>query len=168
MTIERWLKRLKFGSRAWNQWRAEDATPIVLDGAKLDAELFFAGRIKQSLTNWRVGFPVTNIDGHDVNVVQGTGAGGSRIKLYFDKDNGLLLRQVRYTNTIVGVNPTQVDYSDYREVAGVKIPYKWTVTWTDGQSIVEMSEMRANAAVDAAKFVKPPPAVVAPAKTIAR
>lgn len=135
-----------------------------LDGAKLDAELLFPARIKETLTQWRVGFPVTAIDDRDVRIVQGTGTGKTRIKLYFDEETGLLKRQVRYAETIVGINPTQIDYSDYREVAGVKIPFHWTVTWTNGQSITELSEIQANAPVDAAKFAKPAPAAVTPAK----
>ena len=36
------------------------------------------------------------------------------------------MRQVRYNDSPVGRIPTQTDYSDYREVAGVKMPFKWT------------------------------------------
>jgi photosynthetic reaction center cytochrome c subunit len=135
-----------------------------LDGAKLDAELLFPARIKETLSQWRVGFPVTAIDDRDVRIVQGTGPGKTRIKLYFDEETGLLTRQVRYAETMVGINPTQIDYSDYREVAGVKIPFHWTVTWTNGQSRTELSEIQANAPVDPVKFAKPAPAAVTPAK----
>lgn len=128
-----------------------------LDGAKVDADLSFPGRIKQALTNWRAGFPETTIDDHEVQIVQGISAGKSLVKLYFDKKSGLLLRQVRYADTVVGLNPTQVDYSDYRELSGVKLPFRWTVTWTDGQSTFEMSEVQLNVPIDAAKFAKPTP-----------
>jgi hypothetical protein len=69
----------------------------------------------------------------------------------------LLVRQVRYSDTAVGLNPTQIDYSDYREVYGVKMPFHWTVTWTDGQSIIQLTEIQPNAPIDAAKFGKPAP-----------
>jgi len=128
-----------------------------MDGIKLDAELSFPGRTKQALSDWRSGFPVTTINDRDAVVVQGRAAGGSRVKLFFDQESGLLVRSVRFTTTIVGVVPTQVDYSDYREVAGVKLPYKWTVTWTDGQSMIELNEIQPNVAIDAAKFAKPAP-----------
>ena len=75
---------------------------------------------------------MTGIDDKEVNAIQGTGAGGSRFKLYFDAKTGLLVRQLSYTDTPVGMVPTQVDYSDYREVAGVRMPFKMVVTWTDG------------------------------------
>ena len=69
---------------------------------------------------------------------------------------------MRYTDTAVGIIPAQTDYSDYRDVAGVKMPFKWIATWTDGQSTIELSEVRPNVlngATDAAKFAKPAPAV---------
>jgi hypothetical protein len=127
-----------------------------LDGARVDAALNFPGGLKQTLTDWRGGFPETSIDGHDVQVIQGT-SGKSKVKLYFDKQSGLLVRQVRYSQTLVGINPTQADYSDYRDVAGVKLPFKWQVTWTDGQSSFEMNQVQPNAPIDARRFAKPAP-----------
>jgi hypothetical protein len=137
-----------------------------LDGVKLDADLAFPGRLKQALTGLRVGFPTTIIDDREVQVVQAT-AGGSRVKLFFDKQTGLLTRVVRYSKTMVGPVPTQIDYSDYREVAGVKMPFQWRLTWTDGQSMYSLNEVQPNVAIDPAKFAKPAAAaapVVAPAK----
>jgi hypothetical protein len=128
----------------------------LLDGARVDAALSFPGGIKQALTDWRAGFPETSIDGHDVQVIQGT-SGKSTVKLYFDKQSGLLVRQVRYAQTVVGLNPTEIDYSDYRDVAGVKLPFQWIVTWTDGQSTFEMTQVQPNAPIDARNFAKPAP-----------
>ena len=97
------------------------------------------------------------LDGREVQVAQGTSAWGSSVKLYFDKQSGLLVRQVRYTNVPVGRVPTQVDYADYRDVSGVKMPFRWTVTWVDGRSTFELSDVKPNAQIDAAKFAKPVP-----------
>ena len=134
-----------------------------LDGLKLDADLSFPAGIKQALGQWRTGFATTVIDDRPVQMIQGTGAGGSRIKLFFDKQSGLLVRVVRYTVTIVGVVPTQTDYSDYREVAGVKLPFHIVVTWTDGQTTTELSAVQPNVPLDAAKFAKPASAAPKPA-----
>jgi outer membrane lipoprotein-sorting protein len=137
-----------------------------LDGVKLDADLAFPGGLKKALTGLRVGFPTTTIDDREVQVVQAT-AGASRVKLFFDKQTGLLTRVVRYSKTIVGPVPTQIDYSDYREVAGVKMPFQWRLTWTDGQSMYSLNEVQPNVAIDPAKFARPAAAaapVVAPAK----
>jgi photosynthetic reaction center cytochrome c subunit len=135
-----------------------------LQGAKVDASLSFPGGIKQVFSQWRVGFPTT-INDRDVQVVQGSNPGESPVKFYFDQQSGLLVRVVRYTNLPVGLNPTQIDFADYRDVSGVKIPLRWTVTWTDGRSVTELNQVQPNAAIDAAKFAKPaPPAPTKSAK----
>ena len=131
-----------------------------LDGAKLDAMLSFPGSIRQALADFKTGFPPTTIDDKLANIVQGTAAGKTRVKLYFDDKTGLLTRQVRYSDTPIGMVPTQTDYTDYRDVAGVKLPFHIVITWTDGQSNIELSEIQPNVAIDAAKFAKPAPATV--------
>ena len=130
-----------------------------LDGAAVDSLLWFPAQIKQSLTKWRAGFPDVTIGDRPAVVVEGTTAGGTPVKLYFDKQTGLLVHQARFTNTVIGLTPTHIEYSDYRVVSGVKIPFKWTVTWVDGQSTTELTQAQANVAIDAAKFAKPSAAV---------
>lgn len=128
-----------------------------LIGARLDAAICFPTGLKQSLSDWRVSTPI-QINDKDVEVVQGTADGGrTPVNLYFDSKTGLLVRQVRYTDTKVGLSATQVDYDDYRDVAGVKMPYKWTVSWLDGQTVYTAKEIQANVPIDASKFGKPTP-----------
>jgi len=124
-----------------------------LEGARLDAKMSFPGQIKQFHTNWRVNIP-DNIGDRVVDVVQGTGVNGLVATFYFDKQTGLLLRMVRYTNSPVGRVPTQVDFADYREVpgTGVKMPYRWNFAWLDGRDIYELREVQPNVPIDAAKF----------------
>ena len=92
-------------------------------------------------------------------MIQDAGGGSTGVKLYFDTQSGLFLRQVSYIDTAVGVIPTQVDYSDCRAVAGGKVPFHWVLTWTDGQSTVQLGEVQPNARVDAARFAMPAPPV---------
>lgn len=125
-----------------------------LDGLKLEADLSFPATIKQALGQWRVGLQ-TDIDDRQVQVVQGSSPGGAFATLYFDADSGLLLRVMRYTNSFVGRFPTQIDFSDYREVSGVKMPFKWTVVWLDGRQTFELSTIKLNAPIDPSKFAKP-------------
>jgi hypothetical protein len=111
--------------------------------------------LKQALTKWHAGFPPVTVDDRPAQVVEGIAAGGTHVKLFFDKQSGLLLRQTRFIDTRVGLIPLHIDYSDYRAVSGVKMPFKWQVTWVDGQSTTELTAVQPNAAVAAAKFVKP-------------
>jgi len=126
----------------------------VLEGVKLDAQLSFPAGIKQTLGKWRVGFPAT-INDREMQVVQGTAPGGSLATFYFDSETGLLSRVVRYSDSVVGRTPTQIDYSDYRDVAGVKMPFRFTVGWLDGKENFEITEIRPNAPIDSAKFARP-------------
>jgi photosynthetic reaction center cytochrome c subunit len=129
-----------------------------LDATRLDAVLSLPGGIRQAITKPLAG--ASSIDDKDVVVAQGTANGGrSPIKLYFDKQSGLLVRQVRYADTIIGRVPIQVDYSDYRDVAraGVKLPFHVITTWTDGRSDVLLTSAETNVAIDPAKFNQPPP-----------
>jgi photosynthetic reaction center cytochrome c subunit len=127
-----------------------------LNGARLDAQLTFPGQIKQALRNLRVGLPNT-VDEKVVDVVQGDGPGGVIATLYFEKQTGLLLRSVRFSPSPIGRVPTQVDYSDYRDVNGIKTPFSFTFSWLDGRDTFKLSQVQFNVAVDAAKFGKPNP-----------
>jgi hypothetical protein len=151
------------GRSAWIAGpEAERPVPLLavtgqeLDGVRLEAELLFPARIKQALTNWRVG-PRMIINDREVQPVQGTTAQGGTATLCFDGESGLLVRLVRFTESPVGRIVTQTDYADYREVGGIKMPFRWTVAWLDGRSTFELTDVQPNAAVDAARFNKPAP-----------
>lgn len=152
------------GRDAWLAAPAAQApVPLIrlvgadLGGARLDAQLFFPGQITQVLTDWRSNFPAITIDDQPVQVVQGSMADGTRVKLYFDKASGLLVRQTRYSPTAVGTVATHIVYADYRPLPGVgiKLPFRWQVTWVDGQSTIKLTSVQPNVPIDAATFAKP-------------
>ena len=147
-----------------------------LDGARLDAQLSFPAQIKQVLSNLHVSLPVTISDlpgpssqtsnesavaalGQDrlVNVVQGRGPRGILTTLYFDQKSGLLVRAVRYGGSPIGRVPTLVDYADYREVDGIKFPFRMIFAWLDGRDAIQLSEVQTNVPIDAARFGRPAP-----------
>jgi len=126
-----------------------------LDGAKVEAIVWFPTQIKQAFSQWRV--TSASIDDREVRVLQGNNPRQPPVNFYFD-EAGLLVRLVRLVDTAVGRVPTQIDYADYRDVSGVKMPFRWTATWTDGQSTTQLTEMQSNVPIDAAKFARPAPA----------
>jgi photosynthetic reaction center cytochrome c subunit len=129
-------------------------TGSELDGLKLDAELAFPGKIKQVLTNLRIGYD-DSIDGKTVQVVQGTGPRGLMATLYFDKQSGLLVRLLRFSRSPIGRIPTQVDYADYRDVNGIKFPFKYKFSWLDGRDNYEITDVKTNVPIDDSRFGKP-------------
>ena len=126
------------------------------DGIKLQAQLFFPAQIKGALSNWRSGFG-TEINDRQVNVIQGNLGTGGVATLCFDAQTGLLVRMLRYGPSPVGRIVTRVDYSDYRDVGntGVKMPFKWTMSWLDGRNVYSLMNVQPNARIDAARFAKP-------------
>ena len=145
-----------------NAWMAGPDTPLPLltltegnlDRARLEGIVAFPTGIRQAFPRWRVGR--TAIDDREVRVVQGIGAAQALANFYFD-DAGLLVRLVRWTRTPAGFVPTQVDYADYRDVAGVKMPFRRTVSQTYMQMNVELTDVQPNVSIDAARFARPAP-----------
>jgi hypothetical protein len=125
-----------------------------VDGARFEAQLAFPGQIKQILNNWRVG-PDRSIGDRDFVVVQGNGPRGFLATLYFDPQSGLLSRVVRYGPSPVGRVSVQIDYSDYRDVGGVKFPFEYQFSWLDGRYTAKLTEVRTNVTIDEARFSRP-------------
>jgi hypothetical protein len=138
----------------------ETLTSGNLDRYRLEAIVAFPAGIKQAFNRWKVGR--TAIDDRGVRIVQGTNAGLLPVNLYFDNMSGLLVRWVRWNETPVGPVPTQIDYDDYRDVAGVKMPFTWTVSQTYMQMTIKLSTIQANVPVDASRFARPAPATPTP------
>jgi len=46
-----------------------------------------------------------------------------QVQLFFDVESALLLRRVNVTNTMLGPLNAQWDFSDYRDVSGIKLPF---------------------------------------------
>ncbi len=145
-----------------NGWVAEEWRPVPLvtltggnlAGARLEAIMSFPAAIQKAFSQWQAGSTI--IDDRPVQILQGTNAGETPVNLYFD-ESGLLVRLVRWNKTTVGTVPTQIDYADYREVAGIKLPFRTIVTWTDGQNTVALKDVRPNVPIDRAKFTRPAP-----------
>jgi hypothetical protein len=124
-----------------------------LNGQRLDAMLAFPAQMKTTLTGLRVGGG-DDIGEHSVDVVQGNGPNGELCTLSFDRKTGLLIRMVRFGRSPVGRVPVQYDYDDYRDVSGIKFPFKYTFSWLDGRQAFELTDVQVNVPIQAAIFNK--------------
>jgi hypothetical protein len=132
-------------------------------GARLDADFAFPADVKSLYAKWETQ-PGEKIDGQDTWLVVGQKEGQPPLKLYFDQKFGLLLRMIRYVDSPLGYNPTQIDYADYRTADSIKLPYRYTVARPGNRFMVQIDELHQNVPVDDAKFVVPPPPAPPPAK----
>lgn len=150
------MVRLTDGKQAWVKLpltvvKQYPLTGSLLEGGKLDGAMAFPGQIRAYFSNWRVGFPTT-IEDKPAWAVQATGSNGLLATLYFDKQTGLLTRFVRHVNTADGRLPTQVDYADYRSVAGVLMPFHFSYEWISGREEYTISSYEPNTAIDSGRF----------------
>ena len=126
-----------------------------LEAARLEAVVQFPAGIQKAYATWQVSG--TLLDDKSTTILQGTNPNELPVNFYFDAESGLLVRIVRWSRTGVGIVPTQIDYSDYRDVNGVKLPHHLVLTWTDGQNTYEFKQIRPNVPIEAARFARPTP-----------
>jgi hypothetical protein len=87
-------------------------------------------------------------------------------KLYFDTQTGLLLRILTITQTVIAPIPEQLDFDDYRDVNGVKLPFTIRQSSVDDRNVWtrKYTEIKQNVPVDETKFNMPSPPPAAPSK----
>jgi photosynthetic reaction center cytochrome c subunit len=122
--------------------------------ARIDAELYFPVRVRELYKEFRVR-PGEEIDGKATYMVMTRDADRLPLRLYFDQQSGLLLRQMRFAETPLGRNPTQIDYADYKEIDGVKIPCRWTLSRPNGNFTIKIDRVQQNVPIDEKLFVPP-------------
>lgn len=133
---------------------SREMTPPESAAAGLDAEFYLPLRIKEIFPQVRRGRP-EEINGAMCDTLLAASPGHAPVRFYFDQKTGLLAREIRYTDTPVGRMPAQIDYADYRESDGVKIPYRWTLSRPNGRFTIQISDVKNNAPVEASRFAKP-------------
>jgi photosynthetic reaction center cytochrome c subunit len=133
---------------------AREMSAAESGAASLDAEFYLALRLKEIFTQLRRGRP-EEIAGVQCETLIGSGPGRPPVRLYFESQSGLLRRMVRYAETPLGRNPTQIDYADYRAVDGVKIPFRWTLARPSGRFTIQIADVKTNLPIDDGRFTKP-------------
>ncbi len=124
------------------------------EAARIDAQLHFPSQLRELYKDFQV-HPGEEIAGRPTILINAKATGKPDLRLYFDQENGLLLRLTRYAQTPLGRNPTQIDYADYRIADGVKIPYKWTLTRPNASFTILIDQVQQNVPVDEKLFVMP-------------
>lgn len=124
------------------------------EAARMDADLQFPADAKEMFGELRVAKPET-VNGHEAYQILGLQAGEPPVQMYFDEQSGLLVRLERYAESPLGLYPTQIDFQDYREVDGVKVPFE-IITARPGNSItLQLQSVQQNVPIDASTFAKP-------------
>jgi photosynthetic reaction center cytochrome c subunit len=150
----------------WNGhagWLSAPGAPVHetneadFEGARLDADLHLPIHLKQLFSDIKV-IDVEKVRDHDAVLLLASSPGKSSLELFFDAQSGLLLRQLRFSKSPLGLNPTRTDYDDYKDFDGVKVPLHMTIARPRTKLDIQLDKVSQNVAVDDAQFEAPPPA----------
>jgi photosynthetic reaction center cytochrome c subunit len=144
--------RVGWGRRANGE--VTDESGDELARSKQWAAFYPGAHFQQDYSRFQVR-GIENIGGHDAFIVMAWWPTGGTDQLYFDTQTGLLLRITHQIDSPLGSLPLETDYDDYRDVYGLKIPFKVRVSRMDGTTTYNWQKMDANVPVDEAKFEKP-------------
>ncbi len=130
-----------------------DLAAAETEAAKLEDPLYLAANVKKTY-RWHVEAPEKAGD-REAYVLNGDSQGHVPVRIYLDRQTGLLLRLVHFVDTPFGRLPAQLDYGDYREVDGVKVPFQISAVRPNGRNTIRLEQVQQNVPVEDAKFVKP-------------
>jgi photosynthetic reaction center cytochrome c subunit len=131
-----------------------DMPQADIEGSKLDADLQFPINVKKTFQELKV-IRTERISEHDVILLFATNSSGPPLELYFDRQTGLLSRQLRFGSSPLGLNPTQIDYGDYKTFDGVQVPLHLVITRPNRTLDIHLRQVTQNVPVDDAKFARP-------------
>jgi hypothetical protein len=160
-----WVRHIPAGDRiavlngreGWSQepgQPAQNMEGVRLDAMEMAADLHFPLHIEQLFDELQVEYP-ERIDGRDAYVILGKRHGNEPVKFYFDRNSGLLVRVLRYSESPLGVTPLQIDYSDYRSADGIQVPFCRVVARPDETVTIQWQQVQQNISIDAARFSRP-------------
>jgi photosynthetic reaction center cytochrome c subunit len=145
------------GTEGWHAFPkrpAEDLTWDDLVRAKQWASFIPGLNIKQDFVRAQA-VGTEKIGDQDAYRVIAFRKGGGRVMFYFDTQSGLLLRVSQRIESPLGSLPQDTDYSDYREVNGVKVPFMVTVVHVQGATVYKWDQIQANVPVEDSRFDRP-------------
>ncbi len=149
------VRQILNGDRGWSAagTNVRALTPAeVLDAQRRGRELFYVVKAKPS-PGMRVG-GVQKLGERETYVVENV-TDTKTERYFFDSQTGLLLRKITLNKTMLMPFPEQVDFEDYRDVDGVKMPFviRYSAIDTYDSWNRTFTEIKRNVAVDDTSFV---------------
>ncbi|HEX6730966.1 MAG TPA: hypothetical protein VF074_13170 [Pyrinomonadaceae bacterium] len=146
------------GQTQWAQTPAgtvSDSSEQEIAEVERDAEIYRAGKIKSLYQQVKLESKA-RLSGRDVYMVEGIPAKGPSEKLFFDVENGLLVRwDMARKHPKRGTVFVKVHLSDYKDIDGVKVPHKVRFAFESFNFTITVDELQHNIAIDDAVFRKP-------------
>ena len=158
---------LSYGFDGKSGWGQAGPAIVDLEGFKLQQamrlnDLRRAADFAKRYTNLQAGrptrLPARTPGGQPISVdlIQGDVAPDVQERLFFDSASGLLLRRQIVSRTALnGALVETIDYSDYKDVAGVQVPFTIKLNNWNTVDTYTVVDVKTGASVDDARFGKP-------------
>jgi len=142
------------GTTAWKKSNADAIAlkPDEIEQIRRTAELFTAADLRSIYPQLEFG-TLEKINGRDVYALEASNESGTPEKLFFDVQNGLLVRRTASLPTILGAFVYQVDYNDYKSFGGVKLPFTTRVAMPGISFARKILQVKIGKSIEDAKFV---------------
>jgi hypothetical protein len=151
------------GTAAWSQTakgvsvappervKASIASIVLFNPIKLPDSLIQPTATDATVSN------ITRVNDRDTYLVTIDENATQSTQLFFDVETGLLLRRVNVTNTMLGPLNVQWDFSDYRDVNGLKLPFfiRTSNVASYDTTVRKFKEIRINSRLDDSVFDVP-------------
>lgn len=100
---------------------------------------------------------IDTVSGATAYILEAPASEHATERYYIDSASGLLVRRVLVTETLIASFPEQIDFSDYRAVDGVKVPFTVRTAGVDPRDsfMRRATSVEQNVPVDEKKFVMP-------------
>jgi Photosynthetic reaction centre cytochrome C subunit len=144
------------GTAGWTErgTQVEDLTGFDLDQALRTADFALALHLKDKYPTLQASSRPMRIGDKQATVLVGR-AGIVIEQLFFDNATGLLLERRIITRTPLGPLTEQVAYDNYKDVAGVKIPFQTTYTDWNTLDTFKVAGAKPNTQIPDSQFGKP-------------
>ena len=131
-----------------------DLRKAEADGTMLEDPFNLPAHLKQMLLEPKVSRSEM-VEGHEDYVVTAKTQNLPKVEAYFEKNTGMLERLVYFNDSYFGLYPTQIDYRDFRDVNGRKVPHQWVISQTRNREFTYAMQTVKAGPVDDARFAKP-------------
>jgi hypothetical protein len=148
------------GAAAWMTVNGKETQIPASTAARLRSLLtiFPLGRMRDQYRSLKITGQEKLESGIAAYVVEGVAQDGKLHRLFFDARDGLLVRRIAYTQTMLGEDPEQVDLAEYWDSGGVKIPHRVTTSHLDNNhlnTVALVTGIENNVVIDDSEFAPP-------------
>ena len=140
------------GRIGWS--RGADTADGIARAALVDADFYREIKLKEQYTRLRLLGKVKE-GFREVYLVEAVPRSGAAESLYFDVQSGLLVRRDLPRQTSKGLGRAEVYYNDWRDVDGVKVPFRIMQALQDTKFVITLEDVKHNVPVDDAIFLRP-------------